>query len=245
MFLYAEPILKACPNMPIRILHIVTNVAHYDDATHPTGLWLSELTHAWHEFGAAGYEQIIASPLGGLSPLEPRALKWPNIDRTAKNWLADQASMDLLARTHRPNDLDARDFDAIYFTGGHGVMYDFPDAAGVQTLTQQIYEKCGVVSAVCHGYCGLLETRLSNGELLVKGRKLTGYSWREEIWAGVAKRVPYDVEQRMKDNGALYEKALIPFVPNVVVDGRLITGQNPASANATAKAVIEVLGKSK
>lgn len=149
--------------------------------------------------------------------------------------------MQLLDATENPADINAEDFDAIYFTGGHGVLFDFPDAEEIQRITREIFEAGGVVSTVCHGYCGLLETRLSNGDFLVKGRKLTGYSWVEEILAGVAKDVPYDVEQRMKDKGALYEKALIPFISKVVVDDRLVTGQNPGSAKATAHSVVKAL----
>jgi len=94
---------------------------------------------------------------------------------------------------------------------------------------------------VCHGYCGLLNTALSDGSLLVAGKKLTGFAWQEEVLAGVAKKVPYNAEEEMKQRGALYEKALLPFVSNVVVDGRLVTGQNPQSAKATAEHVVTAL----
>ncbi|WP_027503525.1 type 1 glutamine amidotransferase domain-containing protein [Rhodococcus sp. UNC363MFTsu5.1] len=227
--------------MTKRILHVVTNVAHYADPSEPTGLWLSELTHAHEIFAAKGYEQRIISPKGGLSPLEPRSLKWPNVDATAKAWLADDARKALLSNTARPDEVDPADFDAIYFTGGHAVMWDFPDNAGLQRITRDIYERGGIVSSVCHGYCGLLNTELSDGTLLVAGRRLTGFSWREEVLARVADKVPYNVEEDMKRRGALYEKALLPFTSKVVVDGRLVTGQNPQSAKATAEQVADLL----
>lgn len=227
--------------MTKRILHVVTNVAHYRDPSHPTGLWLSELTHAWHVFAGKGYEQHLVSPLGGASPLEPRSLKWPLLDSTAKAWLNDPAAMARLAHTSRPASLVSSDFDAIYFTGGHAVMWDFPEDEGLQRLTREIYEQGGVVSSVCHGYCGLLNTRLSDGCLLVEGRRLTGYAWIEEVLAGVASKVPYNAEQEMKRRGARYEKALLPFTSNVVADGRLVTGQNPQSAKATAGQVVALL----
>ncbi|WP_085708609.1 MULTISPECIES: type 1 glutamine amidotransferase domain-containing protein [unclassified Pseudomonas] len=227
--------------MTRRILHVVTNVAHYADPTDPTGLWLGELTHAWQVFAEKGFEQRLVSPKGGQSPLEPRALKWPMLDRSAKAWLNDPASMALLANTASPEQIDSADFDAIYFTGGHAVMWDFPDDPGLQRLTQEIFERGGIVSSVCHGYCGLLNTRLSDGSLLVAGRKVTGYSWMEEVLAGVAKKVPYDSEQQMKDRGARYEKAFLPFTSNVVTDGKLVTGQNPQSAKATAQQVAAML----
>lgn len=224
--------------MSKRILHVVSNVAHYDDSSDPTGLWLSELTHAWHAFDEAGFEQRIVSPDGGQSPLEPRSLKWPNIDATAKAWKNDVSRMALLANTASPDQINPEDYDAICFTGGHAVMWDFPDSEGLQRITREIFERGGVVGAVCHGYCGLLNTTLSDGKRLVDGRKVTGFSWTEEILAGVSKKMPYNAEREMRVRGAKYEKALLPFTSNVVTDGRLVTGQNPQSARATAKQVV-------
>ncbi|MFT3716167.1 MAG: type 1 glutamine amidotransferase domain-containing protein [Gordonia sp. (in: high G+C Gram-positive bacteria)] len=224
-----------------RILTVVTNVAHYDDPSHPTGLWLSELTHAWHVFDEAGFSQTLVSPAGGAVPLEPRSLKFPNYDKTAKAWHADPAKMELLQSTVAPDAVDSADYDAIFFTGGHAVMYDFPDSSGLQRISREIFERGGVVSSVCHGYCGLLNTTLSDGSYLIADRDMTGFSWREEALAGVDKDVPYNAEQVTKDRGAKYKKALVPFVPYVVVDGNLVTGQNPASARKTAQKVVELL----
>lgn len=207
-----------------RILHVVRNVSHYADPSHPTGLWLSELTHAWDVFAARGYEQHIVSPKGGVSPLEPRA-KWPLLDASAKAWLDDPGPMTLLASTARPDEIDSAGYDAIYFTGGHAVMW----------------EQGGIVGSVCHGYCGLLNIRLSDGSLLVENRRVMGFSWTEEILAGVAKKMPYNAEAEMKKCGAVYEKAFLPFVSHAVVDGRLVTGQNPFSAKATAEKVVALL----
>ncbi|MBH3135578.1 type 1 glutamine amidotransferase domain-containing protein [Serratia marcescens] len=224
-----------------RILHVVTNVSHYDNPAHKTGLWLSELTHAYAIFAGQGYEQHIVSPQGGRSPLEPRALKWPLLDASAKAWLKTPAKMALLENTLSPQQVDPARFDAIYFTGGHAVMWDFPDSTELQQITREIYERGGIVSAVCHGYCGLLNVRLSQGELLVARRRITGFSWTEEVLAGVARDMPYNAQAEMQKRGARYEKALLPFVPHAVVDGRLVTGQNPNSAKLTAKRVVALL----
>lgn len=224
-----------------RILHVVTNVDRYEDPSHATGLWLSELTHAWHVFEQRGFEQAVVSPSGGRSPLEPRSLKFPNYDRTAKAWRADPAKMALLEGTSSPEQIDSADYDAIYFTGGHAVMYDFPGSEGLQRITRELFERGAVVSSVCHGYCGLLDTKLSDGTYLIAGKAMTGFSWREEVLARVASLVPYDAEERAKERGALYRKAKLPFVSHVVVDGNLVTGQNPGSAKATARAVAALL----
>ncbi|WP_395371447.1 type 1 glutamine amidotransferase domain-containing protein [Komagataeibacter diospyri] len=228
--------------MSRHILHVATNIAHFDNPAHPTGLWLSELTHAWDVFAARGYEQRIISPTGGRVPLDPRALKWPMRDASSRAWLADPAKMALLSSTPCPADINPQDYDAIYFTGGHGVMWDFPDNEDLQAITRAVWEKGGIVSAVCHGYCGLLNTRLADGSFLVSGRKITGFSWTEERLAGVSREIPYNAEAEMKARGALYEKALLPFMSHVVADGKLVTGQNPSSARATARKVASLLG---
>lgn len=228
--------------MSTRILLVVTNVDHYEaDPSHSTGLWLSELTHAYDTFAERGFEQTIVSPAGGTSPLEPRSLTFPNYDKSAKAWYETPARMALLKKTAGPEQIDSADYDAIYFTGGHAVMFDFPGSEGLQRITREIFERGGVVGAVCHGYCGLLDTRLSDGSYLVAGRDLTGFSWREEVLARVDKLVPYNIEERIKGRGAHYSKALLPFVSNAVVDGRLVTGQNPGSAKETAAKVAALL----
>jgi len=229
--------------MTKRVLHVVTNVAHYTNPGEPTGLWLSELTHAYDLFATKGYEQRIVSPKGGVSPLDPRPLKWPLLDASAKAWLANETRLTLLSSTAHPDEIDPADYDAIYFTGGHGVMWDFPNDEGLQRITCGIWEQGGIVASVCHGYCGLLNTKLSDGSLLVAGKRITGFSWTEEVLARVTKKIPYNAEAEMKLRGALYQKAFLPFVSYVVVDGRLVTGQNPRSAKATAEQVAAQLGQ--
>lgn len=146
--------------------------------------------------------------------------------------------MALLDNTAAPEDIDSADYDAIYFTGGHAVMYDFPDSTGLQRITREIYERGGIVASVCHGYCGLLNTTLSDGTHLVTGRNLTGFAWQEEVLARVDKLVPYNAEAEIKKRGAHYQKAKLPFISYTVVDGNLVTGQNPGSAKKTAKEIL-------
>jgi putative intracellular protease/amidase len=149
--------------------------------------------------------------------------------------------MELLEHTATPDTVDPASVDAIYFTGGHAVMYDFLDNEPLQQLTREIFERGGIVSSVCHGYCGLLDVTLSDSSLLVAGRRVTGFAWKEEQLARVAELVPYNAEQEMIARGALYEKGRVPFLPHVVTDGKLVTGQNPGSARRTAEAVAALL----
>lgn len=124
--------------------------------------------------------------------------------------------MALLSSTARPDEIDPADYDAIYFTGGHAVMWDFPADEGLQRIARAIWERGGIVSSVCHGYCGLLDTRRSDGTLLVAGRRITGFSWTEERLVGVAGKMPYNAEAEMKRRGALYENTLLPFVSLII-----------------------------
>lgn len=227
--------------MAKRILHIVTNVSRYEGRDDPTGLWLGELTHAYDEFEKQGYQQDIASPLGGPVPIDPKSLGRMAIDDSIRARQNNTDFMQQLAHSLKVSDLNWQDYDAIYYTGGHGVMWDFLNDTALQEISKNIFEHDGVVGSVCHGYCGLLNIKLSNGKRLIDGRKLTGFSWFEEVLAGVAKKVPYNAEALAKQYGAHYMKKMIPFAPYVVRDGNLVTGQNPFSARLTALKMIEAI----
>ena len=149
--------------------------------------------------------------------------------------------MNRLGATLKPEDIKPEDYAAIYYAGGHGVIWDFPDNVALQTISREIYEAGGVVSSVCHGAVGLLNILLSDGELLIKGKKVTGFSNEEEQLAGLAEFVPYLTETELVKRGALYEKASEPWAAYAIADGRLITGQNPASGGPVADLVLEAL----
>ena len=133
------------------------------------------------------------------------------------------------------------DYDAIYLTGGHGTMFDFPTSKALQDLIAKFYESDKVVSTVCHGATGLLNVKLSNGENLIKGKEITGFSWPEEVMAKRDQAVPFNLEEELKKRGAKYHTAMLPFAWYVREDGRLITRQNPASAKAVGEAVVAKL----
>lgn len=224
-----------------KVLHVVTNVDHFEGSEEPTGLWLSELVHTYDQLEEAGVEQVIASPAGGKSPLEPKSLLPVIEDKASKARHEDPEFMALLENTVALDDVDWHDFDAIYLTGGHGVMYDFPGSAALQKIIAEMDADGRIISSVCHGYAGFLEAKRADGMPFVQGKKVTGFSWAEEIAAGVAKKVPYNVEEKTKDLGADYEKGLIPMTKHVVVDGNLITGQNPMSAKGVGEELVKAL----
>lgn len=230
-----------------RILIIVTNVPEYEKVGYRTGLWLSELTHFWDVAEEAGYTMDIASPSGGSIPLDPESLIISEVAHSigvkgdiSKRY-EDRAFMNLLRNTRKISEVDAAGYDAIYMTGGHGVMFDFPKSTALAELTAKFYESGKIVSAVCHGPAGLLEVKLSNGDHLIKGKDITGFSWNEEVIAKRDHAVPFSLEEELQKRGGKYGKALVPFTSHVVEDGRLITGQNPGSAAAVGKAVVAKL----
>lgn len=227
----------------VKILLVVTNVKMYASGNLETGLWLSELSHIYDAATKKGFEITLASPQGGESPLDPESLKSLVLDSASKKYLEDRAFRELLKNTKRMIDFNNEDFDLVYLAGGHGTMYDFPDDLGIQQIVGEQYEKGNKIGAICHGVGGLLNVRLSNGEYLIKGKKLTGFNWFEESIARRKKEVPFNLEKALKERGSKYQKALIPMTSHVVVDGNLITGQNPFSSKEMAKVVMEELGK--
>lgn len=227
-----------------RILAVVTSTAEYRKAGYRTGLWLGELTHFSDVVTEAGHEVVIASVEGGRVPLDPESLGTLMLKSggTGERY-ADRAFMDLLADTPSLTAIAKQDFDAIYLTGGHGTMFDFPDNPDLAALIRRLDAQGRVVAAVCHGPSGLLGVRKEDGTPFLKGRKVTGFSWPEEKLAGRDDAVPFRLDKRLKDEGASYTKALRPMASKVVTDGTLVTGQNPTSAEGVGKAVVKLLKK--
>lgn len=232
------------PQAPKRVLIVVTSVGQYESCGYRTGLWLGELTHFYDAVEEAGHDITIASIAGGLVPLDPESLGTLVLKQgdTEKRYV-DREFMALLDDTVSIDEVADREFDAIYLTGGHGVMYDFPTSRALSGLLARMYERGAVVSAVCHGPAGLLDVPLSDGTQLLDGRTVTGFAWVEEKLAGRDDYVPFRLDERLQAQGATYKKALRPMGEKVVTDGNLVTGQNPTSAKGVAKKVLKLLAK--
>jgi putative intracellular protease/amidase len=229
--------------MKNKILAIVTNIDKYNSKPISTGLWLGELTHFWDIAVANGFTIEIASPKGGNVPIDPESLSFTAMDKSIKQHANNEDFMNLLKNTKAISDSNFDDYDAIYLTGGHGTMYDFVGNETLNGLIKNFNERGKVVSAVCHGVCGLLDVKLTDQSYLIQGKNTTGYSWFEETLAFRKSAVPFNLEEKMIERGAKYSKAFIPLTSNVVVDGTLVTGQNPFSTKAVAQAVMNILKK--
>ncbi len=221
-----------------KILFVVTSHSKLGDTKKKTGAYISEITHPYLVFKNAEYDIDFISPRGGSVPLD--GMK--NIDEATKELLKDTEFMNLLKNTKKPSAIRTADYDAVYFAGGHGTMFDFPDNEKLQSITAEVYEAGGLVSGVCHGPASLVNVKLSDGSYLISGKKVSAFTDEEEEAVKLTKVVPFSLESKIKSRGAYFEKA-DKFKEKVVNDQRLITGQNPASARAVAKEVLQTLEK--
>ncbi|UMO88121.1 type 1 glutamine amidotransferase domain-containing protein [Pectobacterium sp. PL64] len=200
------------------------------------GFWLPELTHPVEVFDKVGLPYDIASPKGGMPPFDGFDLK----DRASLDFWTNPEHRNKLANSIPLAKVDPAKYSAILLVGGHGPMWDFANNPELINIVRTMYEKNDIISAVCHGPAGLLNVKLSNGQLLIKDRRLTGFTAEEEAFRHYDKIVPFELEAALKKDGAKFEEAPI-FENKVVVDGRLITGQNPASAKGLGEAVVKAL----
>ena len=207
----------------------------------PTGLWISELVHAYDVFEEGGIDIDIVSPAGGKISVDGRSLGRFVFDKAARRRYEDPAFMAMLENTKSISDVDWSNYDVAFFAGGHGAMWDFAENKDLHARTAEMFESGKIVSAVCHGNAVLANIQLSNGKYMIDGKKGTGFAYLDEAIAGVKRLVPYNMEQRLRDAGMIYSKAFLPLGGHTVVDGNLITGQNPNSTTATAKAVMKAL----
>lgn len=226
------------PTTAGKILLIVTNHGKMGTTDKPTGYYLSEVTHAWVRFRDAGYDVEFASPKGGVAPMDPTSFKLDDADN--KRFWSDRKNVEALAATKALSAVNAADYKAIYFAGGHGTMWDLPDSADVQNIIRETYEAGRIVSAVCHGPAALVNVKLTNGKYLVEGKALATFTDNEETSVGLEKVVPFMLETKLRERGAQVKTAPNQQ-KNVVKDGHLVTGQNPASAHGVAEEVIKLL----
>lgn len=221
-----------------KILCVVTSNNVKGATGIPTGFWLSELTHPLAKFAAAGIAYDLASIKGGKPPIDGDSLDFN--DAINKKFWDDADFQAKLAATIKLDDANAADYDAIFFAGGHGVMWDFADSKAIDKVTREIYEHGGIVSAVCHGPAALVNVKLSDGKFLVDGKKLTSFTNGEEKAVQATDIVPFLLETELKNHGANHIAAA-NWSNHVEIDGRLVTGQNPASAANVGAEIVKLL----
>ncbi len=222
-----------------RIVIVVTSHGELGDTGKKTGFWLEELAVPYLTLTRAGAEVDIASPLGGRPPADPSSEKSDNADVRA--FLDDRIAMDKLANTLRIDAL-AKDYDAVFVAGGHGVMWDLATSSSMAELLSSTYRRGAVVAAVCHGPAALVKATKEDGSPLVSGHRFAAFSNEEEEGAGLTNIVPFLLESTLSDQGGRYEHGAM-WAPFAVRDGRLVTGQNPASSRLVAEETLAALAR--
>ena len=223
-----------------KVLIVLTNHSQLGDTGERTGFWLSELTHPYYVLKDQGFQVDLASIEGGPAPIDPRSLE--DKDPQQARFLSDAQLMAKVLTTPPLKAINPEQYAAILFSGGHGSMWDFANNAQVNRMASAIYENNGVVAALCHGPAALVGVKLSDGEFLIAGKKVTGFTNSEEAKVGLTEKVPFLLEDRLVSLGGRFQ-ASADFSDNVVVDNRVVTGQNPQSAESVGKALVELLKK--
>lgn len=215
---------------------VLTSHDKLGDTGTQTGWYLPEAAHPWEVFNECGVEMTWASPKGGLAPVDEGSVKSYEEDKVSKKFL----KTDAYKTTKKLSDVDPSDFDAVFVVGGYGVMWDLVDNERLKGLVRNIWEDEGIVSGVCHGPAALVGITLKDGKSLSKDKRVACFSDDEEAALNRSSIVPETCEKAFKGVGAKYTSRK-PWSVHVVEDGRLITGQNPMSAKATAEAVCKAL----
>jgi putative intracellular protease/amidase len=218
-----------------KVLIVTTSHDRFEGVNpHPTGVWMEEFALPYLELAKNGVEMTIASPKGGAMPIDPRSL--PNPDQE-KKW---QGAIAASQRTVKLSEVTSSEFDAIFLPGGHGPMFDLPENADLGRLLREFHDAGKIIAAVCHGPVGLVGATLADGTPLVQNKILTAYTHSEEIAAKLDKEVPFILEQRLRELGAVFI-AHENKADHIERDGKLITGQNPNSSASIALALVTAL----
>lgn len=225
----------------MKILMILTSHDQLGETGKKTGFWLEEFVAPYYVFKDAGAQITVASPHGGQPPLDPKSDDSSAQTDATHRFKNDPAAQAVLASTQRLKDVSAADFDAVFYPGGHGPLWDLAEDATSIALIEAMLAAGKPVAAVCHAPGVLRDVKSADGKPLVQGKSVTGFTNTEEEAVGLTKVVPFLVEDMLKKNGSNYSKA-DDWQPYVVSDGLLITGQNPASSEPTAKALLKILG---
>lgn len=223
----------------MKILVVLTSHDQLGDTGEKTGFWLEELAAPYYVLKDAGAAITLASPRGGRPPLDPKSDLPENLTDATKRFRADNAAQAQLADTKRLADVSADDFDAIFYPGGHGPLWDMPENATSIALIEAFVKANKPVGAVCHAPAALVNVRGTDGAYLVKSKRVTGFTNAEENAAGLTAVVPFLLEDRLKERGGIYSSGA-NWSPYVQVDGKLVTGQNPASSGPAAEELLKL-----
>jgi putative intracellular protease/amidase len=223
-----------------KILMILTSHEHMENTTSKTGVWLGEFTDSYYEFLDKDYEVVLVSPKGGKPPIDPMSKMTENITGANRRFQEDAVAQRKFNDTRKLEQVNVAEFEALFIPGGHGPIWDLATNVTSGQIILEFLSAGKPVAAVCHGPAALIKAaELQPG--LLHGKRVTAFTNTEETMSMRSDNVPYKLETRLKELGADFHSALVPFTSHVEKDGLLITGQNPLSAGPAARAVIKAL----
>ena len=222
-----------------KVLFVLTSHDELGNTGEKTGFWIEEFAAPYYELADKGVIIDIASPLGGQPPIDPKSSDPSSATEDTKRFDKDIELQAKLSKTHKLADVKESDYDAVFYPGGHGPLWDLAEDKNSIALIEAFYSNKKPVAFVCHSPGALKNVKL-NGEYLVKGKKVTGFSNSEEEAVGLTKVVPFLLEDALQANGATYSK-VADWQPYAIEDGLLITGQNPASSKLVAEKLLNQL----
>ncbi|WP_432415365.1 type 1 glutamine amidotransferase domain-containing protein [Chromohalobacter israelensis] len=225
----------------MKILMVLTSHDRMGDTGNPTGFWLEEFVAPYYVFKDAGADVTLASPKGGQPPVDPTSTQPDALTEETRRFDGDDEAKAQLANTHPLDTMRADDFDAVFYPGGHGPLWDLTEDRHSQQLIHDFLAARKPVAAVCHAPAVLVHVQGVDGQSVVKGNRVTGFSNSEEEAVGLTGVVPLLVEDALKGKGGHYERSTTDFEAFQLRDGLLITGQNPASSAPTAKLLLSAL----
>jgi len=226
----------------MNVLMILTSHDQLGDTGKKTGFWLEEFAAPYYTFIDANAQVTLASPKGGQPPLDPKSDEPDAQTEATRRFKADSNAQAALANTLPLGEIDPYNFDAVFYPGGHGPLWDLAEDLDSKVLIEAFYAANKPIAAVCHAPGVFKNVCTPDGHPVVHGKKVTGFTNSEEQAAGLTEVVPFLVEDMLKEKGALYSKAA-DWASYVVEDGHLITGQNPASSEAAAEALLKRLAQ--
>jgi putative intracellular protease/amidase len=225
-----------------KILMVLTSHSELGETGKKTGFWLEELAAPYYVLLDAGVEITLASPQGGQPPLDPKSNDPTAQTAATQRFNQDEKAQNQLGNTLKLSDISADDYDGIFYPGGHGPLWDLVENRDSLSLIEEMYQDGKPVAAVCHAPCVLIKAKTVDGVALVKGKKVTGFSNSEEAAVELAEVVPFLLEDELKRVGGNYS-SISDWQPYTVVDGNLITGQNPASSEGVALELLQYFRK--
>jgi putative intracellular protease/amidase len=233
---------KAQSNKKLKVLFVLTSHNQLGNTGKKTGFWIEEFATPYYFFKDKNIEVVVATPQGGQAPIDPKSNDAGFQTESTKRYFNDTNAQMQLSKTKKISAVNQKQFDAIFYPGGHGPMWDLTNDENSIALIQSFYNQNKPIAFVCHGSAALVNVKNKQGEYLIKGKNITSFCNTEEDAVQLTTVVPFSLENKLKERGAIYKKGA-DWASFTIADGLLLTGQNPQSSKEVAQKLFEMINK--